>query len=878
MTALTGYDIRIYKFSAAFPPVLVNVRIDGLLDLSSGYEYEERIEEPGLSNRYSAPQLTFAGYDTLAGNEVITFLGTLAPNKFVGLAEHEVHIVRPFNPTPLRFAIIPESYKKNTRRRSWSFTAVGEYAWCAIADASGLYRRSTTGWKVALKQTIPRQLIVNKPFTVVCDIVAGDDVIIGETQFGAIPVRVTSVTTAIIPGVVNAFSLQFAADTSQLWAVGASVNVTDAPQHNLLLEDVVNGLLQSVAPPTIPGCGLNFQAQLLSQVGDPFRSGVNLTGLPTNITGLGPNGTRVIAGSETFAYKNDTPPLGSWAFFNSMALPPVDLTNSYFYSFIPYTATQECYGERFTEVGPYSDGHYDATYYAYCLTGTPQFGALPVTRVRMYVSCSAPVAGVYTWTQSLVVEQTVNGGLSWFGQSTFFSTSGTTSTNLVPFLNQGVQGITNALPNVESVPNITAECFGLTLVASGISAQVTALFIEMYNTGAAGTPMAFRLVKADTSQAVGPGILVQNNARGFLQSFITSSSLAVIYLFYLDQLDDGTGAQNTPQLYVYDGGIDFFLGPLTVQARPNYPRPWPAIFRPRTLKKNRGYSNDATVALSYFGSGSGILFHLFADSDLLTGPPPVFIGGDPALPPLTPIDPGLVPGGTPSTTSAGEGNLGVADLAVIPDVNMPQFNLALWPCIISTPSGIVWVSFVWDGVLDVVDLKGMSVGDALSELATLVNAFWYPMLSATAFRTRTLAPFAGSLGALDDVNSVGGAIEVLPVNPTSYQYVRVSNNKDRTIVGEAGNPAFAGTPNGLDLSLSFVLSKSLASAVATQLYNYWRVSRQTVSIPHLDDGRAFALGKTFTIPTIDPGGVYQITGIGRCLVSRMLKIEGIALS
>lgn len=858
MSGFHQYEIKLFSS-------LTSVDISQLVDLTCGGDFEERIEEPGLSSRYSAPQLTLSGYDD-ASLATIQFLSTILPGNFVAETEYQVQIRRPLESfVTMTFSIIPESVRINRQRRSWAFSCVGHYAWLSKVDASNLFRRSTTGWTTSGNQSLANTLTVFKNVND-CDILQGDTVTIGKTGGFA---GETAVVASVAPDTttIHQWILTFTEPLKDLWYTGTRVDVLSEPMRNVPLQTVVDGLLTAASLPTT---GANYNVDLFASPNNPFRSAIAQGASVPNVKlGLAPLGNALLAGTATGSYLNTAPPADSWFLQRPTATrAPVDPTN--WVSFVPGNTSPELYGDRISEIGPIlPTAEFDSAVWAYIQVSPGVFDR--VTLLTVFTPGAGGVAP-HTWVQAVIRERSTNNGVTWGAGSTPYSTSGTTSTYLAPYLNQNFQSLFAPNPFPSPLPGLisggpTAQCFGVSII------EFFACFIQIFNTGGAGSEVDFRLAAVDIYQATAAvATTIYSPMRGAVVGVAngTAGQGASLYVFFLDQLNG-----NTSKFYRFDVSTIFGFNATLVGG---YPRPWSIFFRPETLKRNRGGGPQVFNALSY-DSGSvlgstGLLFHTFLDAELSIGPDPIQLATTGQL--------------FQQIASAGTAAGGGIDLAVIPDATLAQNGGVLWPCAILSPyGGMIWISQRWSGFLDEVDLAGMSCGDALAQLATIVNAVYYPYPSiptaiqfATVFRTRTFTS-GQSLGALDDAESVGDAIEVSPASTVVYQYVKVTSDKNEGIVGESGDPSYQGTENALDVSNRFISSEALAGAVALYLYVYWSRKKNTISIPHPEDpqpgGRYFGLGKVFTANSAVNGVTFQAIALGHNLFSPIVKIEGIEL-
>lgn len=821
------------------------VVISDFLDQSSGYEYTSRIEEPGTANRFSAPQMSFTGYDTPLF-AVFNILQNVSPQHFLGPSACIVEVrTSSIGPYVFYGSVLPETIQLNTARKRFSFTAVDNDAWLASTGAGNIFRRNSSGWQVSIGQTIPGQLVITKP-SVICDILPGDEVQIGNAAF---KVTVSDVQPATDVGAQN-WRLYWVDDSLQYWPAGTLVAMVDQPARNLPLKTVVDGLLEHAgrAQTTVD----TYAVQLLSQLNNPFRSGLNLDGLfGQSPTGLVPNGTTLVCSTSSGSYQQFQPPTGQWIGLDPGPKDsPVDFTNRFSYSTtqVPWQIYGALAQEGITFAGPM--GGYESHYYCYKpTTNAPSF-VNPAQRAKLTVTWLLAAAPPYTWSTSVDYERSFDGE-SWNFVSTAYAASGTTSTDLRPYMNQSYRQSSGGLFGSGFNQATPGQCFGIDMDEFNNYCA----FIEIYNTGAAGSALGFRLSSVNfLSTGTTPDVLV-SGVRGAV--VMTLGGLqGILYLFFLDSLDG-----NIPHLRTYDYS-PVFINPVSQRQS----HAFPAGFLPYSLKLNRGFSTFASSGLAY-SDATGLDFYLFANRDLtLTALSNIVVNVSP--PPLVPLSAYYGTGGS--------------QLAVVPDATIPQNSGVMWPCAILSPIGPLWFSFKWSEVLDVVDLAGLSCGDALAQLATLVNGIYYPdplsNWSRTWFRTRNSLGAQVGTGAniLDYAESLADSVEVKPSWIQTALYVRVTNDKDETIFGEAGDPAYRGTPQGMELSNRFCTSKPLAGAVAQFILAYFEVKKRTVSVPLFDDGRAYYVGNRCNVAAAG-GAQFQIVEVGRDLFSSIVKVTALEL-
>jgi len=111
----------------------------------------------------------------------------------------------------------------------------------------------------------------------------------------------------------------------------------------------------------------------------------------------------------------------------------------------------------------------------------------------------------------------------------------------------------------------------------------------------------------------------------------------------------------------------------------------------------------------------------------------------------------------------------------------------------------------------------------------------------------------------------------------SYKYVRVVNERDETIVGEAGDVAFRDTEQSLELTSRFVSTQSFATALAQNILSYLGRALKVVDIEHEFDGRRYEIGRTFTAYFNFVLTTFQIIEATPRPVAGTVRVQGLEL-
>jgi len=204
-------------------------------------------------------------------------------------------------------------------------------------------------------------------------------------------------------------------------------------------------------------------------------------------------------------------------------------------------------------------------------------------------------------------------------------------------------------------------------------------------------------------------------------------------------------------------------------------------------------------------------------------------------------------GWTPPQLLAPSNSLGRIDMCVIngmPGTTYPMlaiFGNQLW-----------WISRSASGWIEYADLEGLSCGEAIAQLVTLLDAYAYvdrDMVSWVKSRStaspRTIATGTSATSTrIDDAGCI--SFRRSSVYYKSYRFVRVVNERDEAIFGEAGDTSFRDTEQALELSSRFVSTSSFAVGLAENMLSYLGRPLVSVDVEHELDERRYEIGRTFT--------------------------------
>ena len=188
----------------------------------------------------------------------------------------------------------------------------------------------------------------------------------------------------------------------------------------------------------------------------------------------------------------------------------------------------------------------------------------------------------------------------------------------------------------------------------------------------------------------------------------------------------------------------------------------------------------------------------------------------------------------------------------------------------------------FSGAVAYADMEGLSIGDALQQLSILVGAYVYYDRNAYGyFRTRSVSSsiwIGGSQGAsqLDDSRAV--TIRAQSIWAKTTLYVRVENDNNKDIYGEAGDLRYRDDESlALKLSCRYVPTSAYAQAVASGLLQYLGSQKRWVEIQHRIDGRDYTTGALFTATIDGMSRIFQIIETQQPVFSKLIKVVGVEL-
>lgn len=194
-----------------------------------------------------------------------------------------------------------------------------------------------------------------------------------------------------------------------------------------------------------------------------------------------------------------------------------------------------------------------------------------------------------------------------------------------------------------------------------------------------------------------------------------------------------------------------------------------------------------------------------------------------------------------------------------------------------------WISLISSGWIAYADLDGLSCSDALAQLATLVDGYYYVDADRLSyFRSRSsssnrsvITGTAATSTRLDDEACM--TFRRSSVWYKSYRHVRVEHESDETIFGEAGDENFRDTEQALVVSTRFVTTQSFAAALAQHLLAYLGRALAVVELEKWADARRCEIGRTFTASVNGVVKTFQIIENADKPLAGTIRVQGLEM-
>lgn len=798
--------------------------IGSLVSLDSAPEITEAIEAPAEVNRFVAPDVSLRVYDDPNAPWVISLFEQITPTATDWLLSISCD-------TWSRFQgyILPNTVQIDDIEGWVSFTAVGNAQRLSTvsAELDTLKRTVSTGWRVVETSGGESFGVITIDNTAgslaTCEIESGDTVSLALPDGQEDLVSVVAVEPVGTASPYAQWDLTVKG-MKQQYEVGTVVTLTTPYLRHVPIKTVVDALFVGAGlPATVTGT--TYLVAGITGAGAPFSSPLGQDGLAGNRLGVSRNA------SAFPSIRGYWPMVGTSSDLYEQPVPPQGP-----WQLAPGAPTGKplrpvdwfpngngaylLYGDRYRKRYTRSGG-----------VGTRPDGAEFYFYAYDYTPTSPP-ARAYRYVLKITVDNLyseVPNVYNWDSQ--IYRESSTDYATWAAY--DGPWGVASGATTTNLHEEIPLTC-GIAILGLGATAD------RVYWTepvSAAGS-ITYRLSELNTSGfAVTSGVVT-----GIRGAVIATSSLDLVVF----QRDELRGNLPTAYGYTYSIGIGLVPGTST---------PIPSDIQPYTLRLN---------------AGDGYYYALSASP---TRGVYLLSGVDGTL--------GARPGGwTPPQLYPPAYSLGVVDMAI---VRGNWIGTGPYPIVALFGNSLWWVAFDYSGILPYADMAGLSCGDALAQLATLQDAFfWVDRLGVSWFKSRSVAS-TKTIGTgrvitstrIDDDGCL--SLRRAGVWYKAVRHITIKNETDETIVGEAGDPAFIGNELALELTNRFVYPQSFATALAEHLYSYLGRALTAVDAEHVDDARDYSIGNTFTASINGVLTTFQIIDSTHRPAGATVRVQGIEL-
>lgn len=793
------------------------------VSLDTSPEITEAIEAPAEVNRFVAPDISLRVYDdpkTPWARALFAQITPTSTNWYV--------LVSCDGYTRFRGYILPNTVQIDDQEQWVSFTALGMAGLLSTvsADLSSLKRTVDAGWRVV--ETAGNQFFATITIDntggskATCEIESGDSVTLTQANGQESDVRVLGAEPVGETSPYAQFQLTVV-DMNQQYEAGTVVTLATPYRRNVKIKDAVDALYAAVGlAPTVDG--VTYLVAPISGAGAPFASPLGTDGLIGNRLGLARNahasapsvrGYWPVIGTDSGLYEQQMPPQGTWAIVPGS--PSGALRP------VDWTPNGNgsflLYGKRYVKRFTRSGG-----------LGTPPDGAEYKFYAYVYTPTSPP-ATAYRYVLTVTVDNIYNEGTEWNWTSEVSREKSTdyktwTADVFGPW--GGASGVTTSRLHDEIPATCGIDILGLGAVADRVYWTAP--------TSATGT-VVYGLSEMDTS-----GFAVVSPLISGVRGAVVATTGVDLVVF---QRDEFRGNIPTAYKFSWSPGPGLAL---------NGSAPVPADVQPYTVKLNAGdsyyYGLSASKEKGVYLL-SGIDGALSARSGWV--PPQLY----PPTPALGVVDMTIFRGNW-----SGSGPYPMAAL----------FGNQAW-----------YIAFDYSGVIPYLDLEGLSCGDALAQLATLEDAFFYVDREITTwFKARSVAS-GQTIGTGRTITSAriddDGCISFRRAGIwyKAVRYVKVVNERDETVFGEAGDADFIGNELAIEISNRFVYPASFASALAQHIYAYLGRPLIAVDVEHTDDGRDYSIGNTFDASVAGIVKTFQIIEATHRPAAGTVRVQGVEL-
>lgn len=769
-----------------------------------------RIEEPVVTNRFVASDLSVSGRDS-ALLTATSILKTIRPESTNFRVTVEVDAPGTF---VFSGTVIPGTVQFDETFRSFAFSAASDAIVLATTPADGVLVRDASGWAISSDVFERIQIPISKAGATLCDFEASDVI---RLSVGG---RTEDATVLSIIQRGSEWLLNVQPELKQVYAIGTPVALVTKHRRHVPFREAVDALFVAAGLPATVGGDYS-----VTPVGDGSQtfatqpSYQGLSGTPRSVVAsidgfdFSLNQTQPAVGTGEKLFAQHGPPTSDWTLVNSTSIPATEPNPTT--GFEPVDWISQGTG-RYILNGPRkrvirtSRTTIEARYYCYDYSSA--FFLPPVARYVLFVSWNSDTRD---WSIDLR-KQTTSDAFSWSAEVVVWAgSSGTTDTDMTPRFND--------------------------LSCEFVAIEGNVYFTDLYDR--ADGQMGHRISRYVVFSGVVNTNVVNNplqDSRGIL--FVHTFATLGLYQLWREN-------GNLPRVRFFVVGIDFF-------EFSSLPLPWD--FQPYSVKPNAGRSPNTFNALSSsFENGTYLLTF-----DGATTLPAVQIG-----------PPGVGPSDPDALFYARRD-----DLCVVRDLTRPAGSGIPWPMMAIFGNRLYWVDFVATTVLAYADFDGLTCGDALAQLATLVaGSFHADPYRRTFFKTRAVNGLRSIGGG--DVADDARCLTFLssPVSKSAYLYVRIVYEHDERVFGAAGDARYAGSSLALELKTRFASSASFCTSVARKLLAFFGANLATSVVEHEIDGRLYDLDVTY-LGTV--GGTqrrFEIVEVEQNLIASTIKFSGVQL-
>jgi hypothetical protein len=793
------------------------------------------IENPTSTNQFTAADITLKGYDpdgTIKGlfanilpssTDYVITINLGIPGTNGGALDYANDLI-------FDGFVTPATLQFNTKDKSFSFTVVSSIRRLQTTSATSLFQRagySDLKWTL-YQDASPLDTMIavaGGSFyggSTVCDFLPGDVVKVASGDARTV--------VSVNPDPANSpplfWLLTLSENVDKKYPTTSSVVLMTPYQRNLSLESMVTTLysqagFNSKAYFAIAPLPNSFSLMLASPVNNAGLPGGPVTGIAPGIVAQGVQAPVMASTANGLYIAPD--PLSPFVFSNSSATKGViddtNINSGVVFQNAPKRTMSRANNPRYGLNVTFKFYAYDGFFY----------GAT-TNRYVLTVNCNADVDGlVFSFSSKLSWEKQTAGTLAWVAQGDLQILASGTTTNDLGMLYDAI-GI--------EVDSATGTCF----------------FTDILNSAGAGTAITMNTSAwQPTGATIATGTYQSNKATGINGPIVllrkAGGGLPTVMGVF--QVDGTLGVPAHVVLYNVVANGTMTMGG---------DQPISPYIIPRSVKWNHGDGR-------YYGLISdptqGILLISWPTNQLYTDAS----SGPQKILPAPPKD--------AQTSYLGQTPYEV-DLIVLQNTNAWGV-VGPFPFVANVGGSLYYIATTYSGIVPYADMTDLSVADALQQLSILDAGIFYVAPTGWYFRSRS-APMPGNtIGSNPQIDGDPGILSLVQQSTFNrwVGYVRVENENDDTIFGEAGDHSFAETDQGLTLKSRFVFSSVFAGALATSLFNYLGNQKRWIEIERTRDGRTYECGRTFYATVDGLSRQFQIIETGHPVTGVTVKVVGL---